>query len=282
MKTKFFLITLLITLLFGAWAYLAHDHGHSVKLRQDEIADLPIYAYVADTTRVSIITESLSQISAVASVEHERGFQAALELIQSYDLQLSDEMIADYDFEDLITIHLESGSAALDARDRVLMVLRAHLDDADIDSQEAAYRMIASDLDALEIRQLIFSIFVSLIMFLIFIFARLSYELDVLVKRVYNLYNNVDILRHKRSLAIHHWLLLIFPVGLTAAGYYGGVYLQKWEAYAADWSFILMASLGLIATLINYLSLLSYERNALLDAGNNAVQKESKAEEDNA
>nr|MDK2851593.1 hypothetical protein [Candidatus Cloacimonadota bacterium] len=269
-------------MLFGAWAYLAHDHGRSEKLKYYELSQLPIYAYVADTTKVSLITESIAGISAVSSVEHESGFQAALELIQSYGLELSDEMIADYDFEDLITIHFEPTPAALDAREKVIMVLDAHLDELDIDSQEAVYQKIVSDVEALKQRQIVFSIFVSVIMFLIFIFVRLSYELDILVKRVYNLSSPVDILRHKRSLAAHNWLLLILPVGLTAAGYYGGVYLEKWEALAADWTFVLMAALVVVATFINALSLNSYERNALLDTSSHETQDNVNEEDNNA
>lgn len=273
---------MLLTLLLGAWAYLAHDHAHSIKQGHAELAQLPVYAYVADTTRVSIILDGLAEIPAILSVEYETGFQAALELIGSYDLQLTDNMIADYDFPDLITIYFEPSAGAIEAKAAVMKLLYSHLDEYDVDSQSAAFDKVVTQLEGLALRQLIFSIFISILMFLIYIFSRISYELSVLIKKKYKLDNVVDILRHKKSLAAHHWILLIFPVGLVSGGYFGGAYLQLWDNIAAGWTFILMALVSLIATFFNYLSLRSFEHDAVLDAVDLVPSKPEKLEETDA
>ncbi len=266
MKMRFFLIILLLSILLGAWMYLAHEHGAAVQESYDELSRLPIYAYVADSTRVRIIMDGLANVPALATVEHERGFQAAMELIGNYNLDLSDEMIADYDFPDIISITFEPRWEAVRSKTRVMDILMSQLDEVDIDSQSAAFSKIVSRLDRLRMRELVFSAFAFIMSLMLFVSYRLSHEMSRYLKEKQNLDNAVDLIRQKRGIRIRSRVMLIVPVALVTTLYYMGVFLDLWGNLAAWWTFALMALLSLIAGLINRIKLQSIQHDAALNA----------------
>jgi len=55
MKSRFFLIIIMLIILFGGWQFLSYETMRSMQAKLDDISRLPIYAYVADTTKVQLI-----------------------------------------------------------------------------------------------------------------------------------------------------------------------------------------------------------------------------------
>lgn len=264
MNARFYLILLLLSILFGAWTYLAHNHGAFAYSSYEDLAQLPVYAYVADTTAVKPIMEGISRIEHIAGAEHETGFQAAMELIEAYGLPITDGTVADYRFPDVITITFPPSHAGIAAKTRVMDLLRTYIPEDDLDSQSNAYAKGISRLEQLGHRNMVFNIFAGLLMFLVFIFSRLSYEMHIYLKQKRKLISVVDVMRHNKLNAAHSWTMMVVPAGLVAGLYYLGVYLNRWENLASWWSFASMGALSLIATLIIFFSLKAYEHDLVL------------------
>lgn len=142
MKTRFFLILLTLIILFGAWLYLSYNLGTNEKDKLEKLANLPIYAYVADTTKVAPILTELKTVPGIKNVVHETALQAATELIQSYGLPLNEEMIKDYILPDIITINLQPNRVSISNKPVIIDILRSHIPETDIDSQSSAYSLI--------------------------------------------------------------------------------------------------------------------------------------------
>jgi hypothetical protein len=280
MNARFYLILLLLSILFGGWTYLAHNHGVFVEKCYEDLAQLPVYAYVADTTSVTPIMEGLGRISDVATIEHETGFQAAMELIGAYGLPLTESTVADYQFPDLITITFPAQKAGIAAKTRVMDLLRTYVREDDLDSQSNAYSKVIAELKRLGHRNLVFNIFAGLLMFLVFIFSRLSYEMHIYLKQKRKLISVVDVMRHNKLNAAHSWTMLIVPAGLASGLYYLGVYLNRWHSLASWWSFATMGGLSLVATLIIFFNLKAYEHDLVLQNAEPVVVVTPSAEED--
>jgi hypothetical protein len=167
--------------LFAGWLYLGYDHGLSQKAKLEDLSRLPIYAYVADSTKVGTIMNELKNIPGIRNLKHETGFQAAAELITAYGLPLSEDMIGDYGFPDVITIDLEPAYQSLISKPLILDALRRHIPETDIDSQASAFNDLSEELELIRNRMLWFTIFVAILILLIYVFGRLSFELHVLL-----------------------------------------------------------------------------------------------------
>lgn len=269
MKARFYLIIALLIVLYGAWTFLAHTHGISAASRYEGLAKLPVYAYVADTTLVSPIIAGIQGIDGIASYNHETGSQAVQELIQSYDLPLGENVIADYQFPDLITINFQPGASNITAKARVMDILRTHLDENDLDSQSTAFTQILQELKYVNYRSIAFSIYAGLMMLIVFIFIRLSYELHIYLMNKRRMVSVVDVMRHNSLNAAHTWIMLILPVALIAGLYYAGWYLKYWHNLVPWWVFAAMALSALLATFVIVLMLRGYEHDRILD---NAAQ----------
>lgn len=280
MNARFYLIIALLALLYGAWAYIAHMHGSSMQSRYDAITRLPVYAYVADTTKVAPIVAELKAIQSIQTVSHETGWQAATELITAYNLPLTENNIADYQFPDVITITLNPVAKAVTDKARILDVLRTHVQETDLDSQSGAFSEIVKELDKVKQRTIAFTIYAGILMLLIFIFTRLSYELHIYLKQKRKLVSVVDILRHNKLHSAHTWMMLILPVMLVSAIYYAGWYFGQWPDYAPWWSFASMGGSALIATLIVHFSLRVYEHDSAMQESEVVVVTEPKEEQD--
>ncbi|MDD4034540.1 MAG: hypothetical protein PHO16_03960 [Candidatus Cloacimonetes bacterium] len=265
MNTRFYLIIALLIILYGAWAFLAHTHGMSAFTRYEALAELPVYAYVADTSMVAPILSEIDPLPGIANVQHETGFQAAQELIESYSIPLSESSIADYQFPDLITISFIPGASNPEAKARLMDILRKYIDETDIDSQSNAFSKILQELDWIQQRSIIFNIYAAIMMLIIFIFIRLSYELHIYLKNKQKMVSVVDVMRHNRLNASHTWIMLLLPVSLVAISYYGGWYLGWWQALVAWWVFVVMAFTAIIASLVIVMMLRVYEHDRILN-----------------
>lgn len=267
MKIPFSMIILILVVLYGAWAYLAHLQGYSIQERYEELAQLPLYAYVADTTKVQPLMDSLKEIPGLASLKHETGFQAVKELIQAYELNLTDEMIAGYTFPDIITIYFVPAPGIINSKAMALNLLRTQLQETELDSQSGSFAQILKELQSLKHRNLIFNIYLALMSLVLFIFIRLSYELHLFLKEKRRLISVVDILRHDKNLRSHTWLMLLIPVPLVAGLYYAGCYLgHLYENQIPYWNFLAMAASALAGSLIIAMALRVYEHDRRLSS----------------
>ncbi|KAF5054142.1 hypothetical protein DSECCO2_391100 [anaerobic digester metagenome] len=264
MNSRFYLIIALLIILYGAWAYLAHSHGSSTGDRYEALAKLPVYAYVADTTKVASIVAGLENISGIATYTHETGYQAARELIKAYGLPLTEDTIAEYSFPDLITVNFLPARSIISAKASTLDLLRTHLEESDLDSQSTAFGEILQELSLLQRRSVVFTIYAGIMMLIIFIFSRLSYELHIYLKSKRRLVSVVDVMRHNKLNASHTWMMLILPVALVVAIYFAGAYLKYWPNLIPWWVFASMALSSLIATFVIAMMLRVYEHDRIL------------------
>lgn len=89
MTTRFFLVIFMLLALFGGWLYVGYESSLSHQAKLEALSKLPIYAYVADTTQVSLILAELKPIQGIKGVIHDTAEQASKELITAYDLPLT-------------------------------------------------------------------------------------------------------------------------------------------------------------------------------------------------
>jgi len=184
MKTRFFLILLTLVILFGGWLYLNYSIGSNEKDKLEKLANLPIYAYLADTTKVTPILTELKTVPGIKSVVHETALQAATELIQAYSLPLSEEMIKDYALPDVITINLQPNRISISTKPIIIDILRAHIPEMDIDSQSNAYGLIIKELKLLDLYHIVFNVFIAVLLLLLFVFLRSTLELNALIHHI--------------------------------------------------------------------------------------------------
>jgi hypothetical protein len=260
MTTRFFLIIAMLLVLFGGWLYVGYQNALSHQAKLDAITKLPIYAYVADTTKVAPIMAELKSIPAIKSLVHETAEQAAKELITAYDLPLNEDMISDYTFPDIITITLEPVNQALKSKPVILDILRSHMDEADIDSQSNSYNSLSAELNVISRRGISFHVFSAVLLLLIFVFSRLSFELHVLLLHKGKRHSVVDTIRHQKQGVQHTWSMLLIPLPLSIIIYFAFVYLRHLPQLLPYWVFPVQAGAAFIGTLITHFTLHTFEQ----------------------
>lgn len=265
MKTRFYLIIILLSILFAGWTLIAYEHALSRNQKLEDLTLMPVFAYVSDTTKVAPIMQQLKGLSGIKSITHETGMQAATELIQAYGLPLNDRSLEDYSFPDVITVTYAPVPAALKSREIVLDVLRSAIPEADIDAQSEAFGSLSAELNTISQRELHFAIFAGIMMLLIFVFLRLSVELHILMRYKGKAHSVVDRLRHQKLGVQHTWTMLLIPLPLCVAGYFALVYLLPLPQLIPWWSFVIMAAAALTGTLINHFSLHTFEQELAFD-----------------
>lgn len=258
MKTRFYQIVILITLLFGAWTYLAHFQQEGLVQNYEDLARLPIYTFVSDTTLVSPLLEKLAQIPDLAAVEHETGLEAADELITAYNLPLEERMISDYSFPDLITITFPPSQKGIAAREAAMEILRADLSEDDIDSQSTVYTKLRQALGRKKMNFWAFLAFAGLMMLKLLIDIRMSFELKRYHRQMRKPLTVVDMMRLSKARTKRGWVLMIAPVAVVILLYYAVAYFQLWQGYNLWRSFVSMALAAVLAAVAQYFSFKSY------------------------
>lgn len=262
MKTRFMLIIAMLIVLFGAWLYLSYQISRSYQAKLDDLSQLPVYAYISDTTKVAIILQELQPITAIESVVHETAAEASSELLEAYGLPLNEDMISDYSFPDIITITLKPINESLQAKATILRTLRAHVTEAEIDSQASAYSNVAEELKLINRQSLLANIIIAVLFLLIFVFSRTSFELHVLLTRKGKTISVVDKIRHAKQGIWHTWTMLLIPLPLCIAGYFILVYSLKLPYLLPYWVFGAQFAAALIGTLITHFTLHTFEHEA--------------------
>ncbi len=264
MTTRFFLIIIMLVALFGAWQYLGYEHAISSQSKLDAISKLSVFAYIADSTKVQSILEEIKPIPAVKSVTYETSAEAANELITAYDLPLSEEMIADYQLPAVITINFEPNTQALKSKPLVLDILRGYISEADIDSQATAYNSLLDELNLVNRRGIAFHVFAGILLLMIFVFSRLSYELHTLLLNKGKHHTVVDVIRHHKQGVEHTWSMLLIPLPISVAGYFALMYFKKLPMLVPYWVFLVQLAAAFIGTLITHFTLHTFEHEVAL------------------
>ena len=264
MKTRFYLIVILMILLFGAWTYLAHSGEESLVQNYEDLARLPVYTYVNDTALVPLLLERLHQIPDLDSLKHETGFQAAEELITAYDLPMNESDIASYRFPDVLTITFPPSERGITAKTRVMEVLREDLPEDDIDSQSTAYDKLLESLKRKKTNWLFYSGILSMMMMLLLKSIPLSFEQKLYYRQVRSSRSVVDMMRLKKSRMKRRWLLMILPPTLPILLYYVLGYFKLWESHNLWRSFLMMGLVSIAGSLTYYFSFRSYEQEDVL------------------
>ena len=260
MKTRFFLILLTLVILFGGWLYLNYSIGSNEKDKLEKLANLPIYAYLADTTKVTPILTELKTVPGIKSVVHETALQAATELIQAYSLPLSEEMIKDYALPDVITINLQPNRISISTKPIIIDILRAHIPEMDIDSQSNAYGLIIKELKLLDLYHIVFNVFIAVLLLLLFVFLRSTLELNALIHHIGYKHSALENIRLQRQSIQRTLLMLIVPLPLCLLAYFAYVYLKPLPQVIPYWVFLVQAGTVIAGTMINYFILHSFER----------------------
>jgi len=233
MKTRFFLIVVLLCLVLSAWTYIQYEFGTDRHAKLQQLGRLPIYIYMADSTRVATIRKQLDAVPHLESVRVETGMQAANELIKAYQLPISENMLGDYQLPGIITINFKPEMAALGSRDEVAAIItRNEIPMNDVDLQSNAWTILANELASQTHRWIVETIFTTLMVALLMVFIRLSFELRWLLLQKRRLVSVVDALRFSTLSHRHTLMLLLVPI------------LVSW------WSYYLLSNLGVVQPVI--------------------------------
>lgn len=252
---RFYTLMAVLTLLLIAWNY-AHYQQESIEQTQlNDLASYPIYAYVSDTTKVGPLLRDLKTIPELEEVKRDTGAAAGLELVQSYNLPVSDEMLAGFRFPDVLTISFKATNAARLAKPVVVDILRRQLPEVDIDAQSTVWTKTETQLKALQHAKIVFTILIGLMFLLVGIYTRLALELRILLLQKRKMVSVVDVLRYKSMMTQHSLLLFFVPLLLSAALYFIPVY-YGWNLIWGKnfllpwWLFATQAGLLLVITVI--------------------------------
>lgn len=282
MNKRFFIILSLVTLLFGGWSFLAHEMGKEQRQSLKDLSELPVYCYISEMDKLDSILEGIQRMEGELEYKHETGFQAALELVESYGLPHSDSSIASYNLPDVITIRFPASHKAIESKTKLLSHLRIYLPEEDIDSQSGAYSKTLLRLKNQQREFIWFTAFVSILMLLVFVFGRQVLELKTYIKKQERRITALDLIRYRRKSSNRSLTMFVVPVGLSAAVYYLGAYLAFWENLAIWWSFVVMAFVCVVGTIISHLIVRSYVMDMQLSMADVKREPEPIAEESDA
>lgn len=251
MRIRFFLIALLLACILSAWTYINYEFETARKDKIAQMAELPIYIYVADSTKVAPLMTALADFSGIRSINLETGHTAATELSQAYQLPISERMLSDFHFPDIVTLHFKANKGIREERPRVLdMISSLQISRADVDSQSNAWNILDGELRSISLRWMLTTIFNALIVLLIFIFIRLSYELRFLLLQKRQLVSVADSLRFGTLTHRHTWTLLLFPMAVNAGIYYGMVFMGYFRAILPWWFFAIQLATQAVGSVV--------------------------------
>lgn len=251
MRIRFVLIALLLASILTAWTYINYEFESARKDKITQMADLPIYIYMADSTKVAPLMTALADYPEIRSINLETGHSAATELSQAYQLPISDTMLSEFSFPDIVTIQFKTENRIREARPRVLNTISSmQISRTDVDSQSNAWNILEKELRSISLRWLLTTIFNAIIVLLIFIFIRLSYELRFLLLQKRQLVSVADTIRFSTLTHRHTWTLLMFPMAISVGMYYGAVFLGYMRPILPWWFFAIQMATQAVGTVV--------------------------------
>lgn len=250
MRTRFFFMTLLISILIAAWIVQEYQYEQARQEKYRQLSELPVYIYVSDSTRVAPLLERLAEFPAISELNLETGLQAADELIRAYQLAISFSSIQEYEFPYIITLKFKAIKQSVETKPTVMRAIaEQQIQLADIDAQSKAWSQVESELNTLNNRWIMFTINNSLLLGLLFFFLRFSYEMHFLLLQKRRLVSVADALKMSTEHHRHTWIMLLSPLILCVGGYFVLSFLDQISNLIPLWWFSIPAGVMLVSTL---------------------------------
>lgn len=247
MKSRFYLILLMITAAFVAWTYIHYQYQESKKLRLDQLAQLPVYVYMADSTAVGTLRLQLGQLAQIQSLSFESGLDAAREVVKAYGLDLTESTLRDYDFPHVLTLLFKPELASFPARDKALAILASQgIPAVDIDNQEDAWKLTRQELNLLRNRWSNSTLFIAVLLFLLCVFSRLHLSLREALEHKGLKTDFLAALHQRKARFWVSLLLFAVPLLVNLALYYGLLWLGQLQPLV-DWQFFCIQAGTLLA-----------------------------------
>ena len=255
MTARFYALLIGIVLLLMAWNYTHYQQELLEQAQLKDLASYPIYAYISDTTKVSVLRQQLKAVAEIDSLRHDTGENAGLELVQSYSLPIGEDMLAGFRFPDVLTIYLRGNNAARLAKPKVISMLRRELPEVDIDGQSIVWTKTENQFKAMQRNKIIITALLAIMLLFAFIYARIAMALRILVMQKRKLVSVVDVLRFKAESTKHSLLLLFIPPLVSAALYFIPVYYGWVSIWGKDfllpwWLFATQGGVLLLGTIV--------------------------------
>lgn len=250
MALRFYLFLSLVSILVIGWVGMHYQFEGAKQAQLEDLVSYPIYAYLADTTKVSPLLADLRNYPELDSLQYETGASAGRELTETYSLPLNDQLLSGFSFPDIITIRFKADAAARFARHSVISTLRQYLEEEDLDQQSIAWNNSESKLKSLGLLSLITDILVGLLLLLTMIFGRQVYEQRLLLLQKRKAVSVVDYLRLKSLTTRHTFLMFFLPLVISFGLYYILVWQNVLQMILPYWFMGAVAGTLLVATLI--------------------------------
>ncbi len=247
MNTRFILILSLITLTILAWTFIHYQYEESKQFRLQQLSGLPVYVYMNDAVLMDSLSLSLPKtVPQIASVAKERGELAAQALVREYDLGIEPNTLDEYKFPHVMTLTFKPDLASFPAREKAIQLLKQkNIPASDIDNQDAAWNLTKKELEYLRNRWSNSTLFTAIIVFLMFVFARLFIFLAESRKSKGMRETILDTIRHKEIKIWHSALLLAVPVLINIILYYLLLSIDQIKSLVS-WSFFLIQFCALL------------------------------------
>ncbi len=240
MKIRSALLLLLTTATLLAWTYIHYQYQQNHALKLEQLSRLPMYVYLADSTRVDSLTTQLKQIPQIRTLTVESGSQAVSELVAAYQLPITESMLEEYTFPSVVTVIFNGELASLAARQRVLNILSGlKIEPNDIDSQSLAWELLEKELELLSQRWSDFIIFSAVLVLLLIIFSQISLYFHFLLQTKKEKSSIIDHLQMHRTKLYTNFLLLFLPMLINLGTYFGLVYYEQIKDLV-DWLFFVI------------------------------------------
>ena len=255
MTAKFYAMLAFIIIMLGCWTYTHYQYELIEEAQLKELASYPIYAYVSDPEALKPLLAELKSYTKLAKIKHETGASAANELVTSYNLPVSNELLSGFRFPDVVTITLKPTDEARLAKPRILDALRRYLPEVDIDSQSTAWTKAEKQLISLHGRKISVTILIGILFLASFVYLRMNYELRLLLLQKRKMISVVDLMHYRSQIRTHSLLLFFVPQILNAGLYYGLVmwgpgYFGHTDNLIPYWMFLIQGGVMLIGTAI--------------------------------
>ncbi|MCB5229635.1 MAG: hypothetical protein LHW44_06200 [Candidatus Cloacimonetes bacterium] len=250
MKIRFYLIAILMCLLLASWIWLEQQYEVARQDKYEQLSGLPIYVYVADSTKVATLMERLSEFPNVSQLHWETGLQAADELVEAYQLSVGKDELLHYRFPSIITINFAPKINSLKEKPAVMTVFEEmQIELSDVDAQSNAWMQIETEIHKMQVRWLSFTVIYAVMMALLFFFIRFSQELRSLMAQKSRYASVADSLRQKTQYQRDTWVMLVLPLLASIGGYFLLHLLKYNTAIIPLWWFVIPAASLVTATI---------------------------------
>lgn len=250
MRTSFVLILILVTACLVGWTLIHYQFQESRQHQLNQLPEIPVYVYVADSTSVDQLQHDLRQIPQLKSLVFAPGKSVARQSVVGHGLDITEGTLAGYRFPDTMTLTFNPVEASLEGRTKALSILGKYgVPAAEIDNQSEAWLKIRDELKYLRGRWSSFTIFTALILFLLFAFARINLFLRDSLEHKGIKTDFFTAIRKRKERFWQSLLLVIVPLAVNLAVYFWMVYFQQ-KPPLVDWQFFAVQAGTLLASAI--------------------------------